>query len=123
MDSFALPKVPTHKLASLKKQDINPNDTFTLAPLIANLDRIAVFQDINAIRRGFEIAMTFRNKEGHTTFPAQEFDESNYRDIENAVTLFYKYGFSEDLEFHISMKANETALFEVGGRAKHEAHV
>jgi hypothetical protein len=59
------------------------------------------------IRRGMEIAMTFRNKEGHISFPAHEFDDANYSDIAGSVKLVFREGFGEILEFQISMKKGQ----------------
>ena len=103
---------PTHKLSLLDKEYINHNDTFTIGTLIDNLDRIVSFSDYQSIRRGFQIAMVFRNKEGHVTFPSHEFNESNYKDITQAVISFYSECFKENLKFNISMKPNEKHVFK-----------
>ena len=104
---------PTHKLSDLNGSDINDKDTFTLSDLINNLNKIKVFDFHVDIERGFKIAMVFRNKEAHVTHPTHEFNEQNYRDIENAVKNFYKEAFSKRLTFIISMKPNENYAFKV----------
>ncbi len=104
---------PTQKLSDLNGSDINDRDTFTLDPLINNLNKISDFNSHGEIKRGFKIAMVFRNKEGHVTYPTHEFDERNYRDIENAVKSFYKEAFGKRLTFIISMKPNENHAFRV----------
>ncbi|MFV2059015.1 MAG: hypothetical protein ACC707_21365 [Thiohalomonadales bacterium] len=106
-------KTPTHKLSALVKSDINYKDTYTLGALIDNLNKIISLSSHADIKRGFQIAMVFRNKEGHVTFPSHDFDEQNYRDIENAVKSFYKEAFGEKLSFHVSMKPNEKHAFKV----------
>ena len=105
--------MPTHKLSKLKHEDVNPRDTFTIDTLINNLEKISTFSDFSKLKRGFQIAMTFRNKEGHVTCPSHEFDESNYKDISEAVVCFYSECFKEKLKFNISMKPNEKHVFKV----------
>ena len=105
--------IPTHELATLNLKDINPNDTFTIGTLIDNLNKISKFSDYEKVKRGFQIAMTFRNKEGHITFPIHEFNESNYKDISEAIVHFYRDCFQEHLKFNISMKPNEKHVFKV----------
>jgi hypothetical protein len=106
-------KSPIHKMSDLNIEHVNPNDTFTMGQLIDSLKGIGGFNNFNEVKRGFKIAMTFRNKEGHVSFPAHEFDESNYRDIENAVIAFYSNGFKKKLKFKISMKPNDRAVFKI----------
>ncbi len=106
-------KSPTHKIEDLESEHINPNNTFTLGQLINSLKEVCNFNNLKEIEHGFEIAMAFRNKEGHVTFPSHEFNESNYRDIENSVIMFYSCGFDEKLKFSISMKSNERAVFKI----------
>lgn len=110
---FSEKKSPIHKLSDLSVKDINEKDTFTLDALINNLNKINKFNDYNNIKRGFQIAMVFRNKEGHVTFPSHKFKESSYRDIESAFKIFYKEAFGEKLLFQISMKPYEKHLFKV----------
>jgi len=57
--------------------------------------------------------MTFRNKEGHVTFPKHEFVAGNYRDIEAALKEFYTKVFGETLSYFIYMEAGDRAVFEV----------
>jgi hypothetical protein len=110
---FSGDKTPTHKLSVLKKSDIDYKNTFTLDALINSLDKISNLNSHADIKRGFQIAMVFRNKEGHVTFPSHDFDEQNYRDIENSVKRFYRKAFGEKLSFRVSMKPNEKYAFKV----------
>ena len=110
---FSGQKTPIHKLSSLRKHDIDYKDTFTLNALINNLNKVSSLKSHLDIKRGLQIAMVFRNKEGHVTFPSHEFNEQNYRDIENAVKIFYKEAFDQKLLFHISMKPREKSVFKV----------
>jgi len=105
--------IPTHKLSSLNVEDINCNDTFTIGTLIDNMEKIGKFCDFKKVKQGFQIAMTFRNKEGHVTFPSHEFNENNYKDISKAVVCFYRECFKENLRFNISMKPNEKHVFKI----------
>lgn len=106
-------KDPVHKLSALADADIDPNDTFTMNRLIEKLGNIAKFQDHAKIKRGFQIAMTFRNKEGHVTFPSHAFDPNNYKDIAAAVETFYAQAFGQDLTFKVSMESNEKPVFRI----------
>ena len=112
-NTFSGEKTPTHKLSSLNRNDINHNNTFTLDALINNLNKISSFESHDKIKRGFQIAMVFRNKEGHVTYPTHEFDEQNYRDVENALKIFYKEAFDEKLSFRISMGLREKSIFRI----------
>lgn len=109
--SFSGKKLPVHKLSSLKKNDINDKNTFTLDPLVNHLITISTLKSHKEIKRGFQIAMAFRNKEGHVTFPSHSFDIQNYRDVEKAIMLFYQEGFKEKLSYKISMQPNEKSRF------------
>lgn len=110
---FSGEKTPTHKLSGLTANDIDDKNTFTLDALINNLHKINNLTSDVVIKRGFQIAMAFRNKEGHVTFPSHDFIEQNYRDIETAVKSFYKEAFGETLSFRISMKPNEKHEFRI----------
>jgi hypothetical protein len=109
--AFAQSKVPTHKLATLNRSDINKNDTFTLGDLINSLSNVGITDP--QIKRGFMIAMVFRNKEGHITSQKHEFDEKNYREIEKAIIDFYRVGFGQDVSFSIAMKSSDEPEFRI----------
>jgi hypothetical protein len=108
-------RTPTYKLADLDKNIIDHKDTYTLGDVIDNLSKIYNFDrtSLKTLRRGFQIAMTFRNKEGHVTFPKHEFVAGNYRDIEAALKEFYTKVFGETLSYFIYMEAGDRAVFEV----------
>jgi hypothetical protein len=111
--SFSGVQTPTYKMSGLERNNINDKNTFTLGALIESLNNIRNFKSLADIKRGFQIAMVFRNKEGHVTFPYHNFDEQNYRDIERAVICFYKEVFGESLFFYISMKPHEMYEFRI----------
>jgi hypothetical protein len=110
---FSGKKTPTHKMSSLNSSDINHKDSFTMGVLIDNLSKVSSFNSHQDIKRGLQIAMVFRNKEGHVTFPTHDFDEQNYRDIEAAVIKLYDEAYGEKLSFRISMKPKEKYAFKV----------
>jgi len=112
-NEFEGKKSPIHKISDLNLNHVNPDDSFTMGQLIDGLKNVGELPRLHEIERGFKIAMTFRNKEGHVSFPTHEFDDSNYSDIESSFVTFYKHGFDESLVFKISMKPNEKAVFRV----------
>ncbi|HIF9128208.1 hypothetical protein [Photobacterium damselae] len=107
-----LEKSPIHLLSTLDDSQINPKDTFTLGSLIDKYSQVFEVEPSSELTDGLKIAMTFRNKEGHTSFPSHEFDESNYTDISNAVITLYKEAFGKKLNFTIAMKARDTGVFK-----------
>lgn len=106
-------KSPIHKMLDVNPDHVNPNDSFTMGRLIDELKNIGELPQLHEIEHGFKIAMIFRNKEGHVSFPSHEFNYLNYRDIEGAFIAFYRDGFGEKLKFKISMKPNERAVFKI----------
>jgi len=109
-------RTPIHKLAEIPTGEINAADTFTLSTLIDHLSKVKQFQDIKKIKRGFQIAMAFRNKEGHVTFPRHEFNHGNYMEISEAVTAFYSEAFSQTLRYQIAMTPEERPIFQFNSR-------
>ncbi|MEJ6497074.1 hypothetical protein [Pseudoalteromonas lipolytica] len=102
---------PQHQFDSLNANQINPKDTFTLGALISKIN--IILGDIDAsIVEGMKIAMTFRNKEGHISFPKHEFDESNYQAIEASVTYIYENLFDLKVHFKISMISGQKGTFK-----------
>lgn len=89
----AIEKSPIHLLSDLDDSHINQKDTFTLGSLIDKYSQVFEVEPNSVMTDSLKIAMTFRNKEGHTSFPSHEFDESNYTDISNAVITLYKEAF------------------------------
>lgn len=92
--------------------EINQNDTFTIAQLIDNLERVHAFEDIKSLKHGLNIAKVFRNKEGHVATLWHDFDPENYTAIEVSVKQLYKEIFEIDLDFQISMERNEKGIFK-----------
>lgn len=113
LPTYSGKKTPTHLFSDLSMDDINANDTFTMNSLIDNLGKVYSFQKLKEIKRGFQIAMAFRNKEGHISFPVHEFDPTNYEDIARALQCFYHEAFWENLQFKISMKPYERWIFKI----------
>lgn len=107
--SFIGSKTPTHKLEDLNIPDINQNKTFTFDSLINHLKDVGI--NNSQIKRGFQIAREFRNKEGHITSRSHIFDEENYKDIQKAVVSFYDVAFQQKLDFCIAMKGKDVAKF------------
>lgn len=115
---FTEQKTPTHNLADVPIDEIDPGDTFTMDALINNLPKIKEFQYYKKIKRGFQIAMTFRNKEGHISFPKHEFVNENYEDISKALIAFYFTAFGQLFRYQIAMKTNEKAIFQLKNSAQ-----
>jgi hypothetical protein len=107
-----LEKSPIHLLSELSEDQINPNDTHTLGSLIDKYSQVFQVEDDLAFTDGLKIAMTFRNKEGHTSFPCHEFDESNYKAISLAITHLYRETFEQNIKFVIAMKARDNGAFK-----------
>jgi len=105
-------QVPVHKLSNLNQADINEKDTFTFNSLIDSLQKLKKLSSHKKIKEGFQIAMTFRNKEGHISFPSHEFDSEDYKSVSDAVEHFYSEAFNEKITFNISMKPNEKGYFK-----------
>ena len=105
-------RLPTNKLADVADIHRNPNNTFQINTLITQLHSVGVTVEPH-IRRGFQIAMTFRNKEGHITSKKHEFADENYRDVEKAFIDFYRQAFNQKLSFRIFMKAKDKAVFRI----------
>jgi hypothetical protein len=99
-------------------QDINPaefkvDDTFTFNELLDQLPKIICFSDHSQIMKGLKIAKVFRNKEGHIAVYWHKFDPQNYKDIEAALTSFYREAFSQTIKIRFSMQAGEKNIFEI----------
>jgi hypothetical protein len=109
--SFVGKKAPIHRLADVSHIDIDHTDTFTMRQLIDHLPLKIGTEELRRIRNGLQIAMAFRNKEGHISFPVHEFSYINYRDIADAVKLVFREGFGESLEFRVSMKKKQKGWF------------
>jgi hypothetical protein len=103
---------PIHKLSELDRAALNSNDTFTMDSLINKLASVFELQQDTELTNGLKIAMTFRNKEGHTSFPKHEFMAENYKSISASVIKLYKIAFNQTLDFNIAMQAKDVALFE-----------
>jgi hypothetical protein len=92
-------------------------DSFTLGPLLDTLHRVGgQLPSVELIRRGFRIAMVFRNKEGHAIYPRHNFDPNNYRDIEIALMALYDEAFNEELRVRFSMETDEEALWKISAK-------
>ena len=107
-----LEKSPIHLLADLEEGHINSRDTFTLSSLIDKYPQVFGVEANLEFIAGLKVAMTFRNKEGHTSFPSHEFDESNYEAISSAVIRLYKEAFGQNINFQIAMKARDKGVFK-----------
>ncbi|ACH63512.1 hypothetical protein VFMJ11_A0744 [Aliivibrio fischeri MJ11] len=102
---------PVHRFEGLDMTLINPNDTFTMGVLIDKYAQIMAVEVNQEFTDGLRIAMTFRNKEGHTSFPRHEFEPNNYHLIANSVKRIYREAFGKQLEFLIAMTAQEQGVF------------
>lgn len=105
--------VPTHKFDAIDSDNFDCRNTYTFGPLINNLKAIHKFMNQTIIQKSFDIAMVFRNKEGHAAFLSHNFDSQNYTDIEKGIESFYQEAFDEKLSFRIAMKPNEVGRFEI----------
>ena len=101
------------KFSSIKVSELNADDTFTLGPLLDNLNKITTFTQWPEIEKGFKILKIFRNKEGHVATIWHKFNPQNYRDIETSIKLLYKDVFNEVIDFHIYMEDNDKGKFKI----------
>jgi hypothetical protein len=107
-----LEKSPIHNLSTLDRDNINPKNTYTLDALINKYAQVFSIDVEKEFLDGLRIAMTFRNKEGHVSFPNHEFHDSNYTAIASSVIKLYKDVFSRNLEFKIAMRARDKGIFK-----------
>ena len=93
------------KICKLNKKILNPSETYSLNQLIDNLWKVLEkpMQKHKEIVEGLKICKVYRNKEGHIAVYRHYFNSSHFTQIENSIKLIYKIGFSESLEFKISM--------------------
>lgn len=96
----------------LKTTEMDKGDTFSFNDLLSNLNKISELNNWNSIQKGLRTLKVFRNKEGHTVTTKHKFEQATYDDIEVGVTQMYKDGFSQNIEFKISMKPNERGVFK-----------
>lgn len=101
------------KASDIKVSELDAENTFTLSPLIDNLKKVISFTDWTTIERGFKILKVFRNKEGLVAVLWHKYKAQNYRDIESAMTLFYKEVFGEDIEFNIFIEETDKGVFKI----------
>ena len=103
------------KINNLNKTDLNPSDTYSLSQLIDKLGGIIKKpSDYNKILEGLKICKVFRNKEGHVAVNRHKFDKKDFTKIEYSIKRIYEIGFSENLEFKISMnKEDGQGKFEI----------
>ena len=88
----------------------------TFNKLIEQIPKIPSFSsgapaDKEKMLKAFRIAKVFRNKEGHVATLWHGFDLTNYSDLENALSIFYKMAFSQDLDIQFSLETNEDGKF------------
>lgn len=101
------------KFSSIKVSELDEDDTFTLGPLLDNLNKITSFSEWQEIEKGLKILKVFRNKEGHVATIWHKFNPQNYRDIETSIKLIYRDVFNEALDFHIYMENNDKGKFKI----------
>lgn len=101
------------KSSNIKVAELEAEDTFTLSPLIDNLKKVVTFTNWTIIEKGLKILKVFRNKEGHVAVLWHRYKAQNYRDVESALTLFYKEAFEEDIEFSIFMEDTDKGVFKI----------
>lgn len=100
-------------LDKVDAKEFEATDTFTLDPLLNNLNSVFKFEDWKSIERGLKILKVFRNKEGHVAVNNHEYKKENYRDIEKSIKAIYQKVFDEKLEFKISMEKSDKGKFKV----------
>jgi len=114
---------PPYSIKAIQENDFDIGDTLTFNKLIEQLPRIPAFSgcepdDKKKMLRAFRIAKVFRNKEGHVVTLWHNFDSTNYSDLENALAIFYKVAFSQNLEVQFSFEPNEKGKFAIESSAK-----
>ncbi|MFN8336352.1 MAG: hypothetical protein U0U09_14585 [Cyclobacteriaceae bacterium] len=100
------------ELDKVDAKEFEATDTFTLDPLLNNLNSIFKFDDWKTIERGLKILKVFRNKEGHVAVNSHEYKKENYEDIEKSIISIYQKVFGESLEFKISMEKSDKGKFK-----------
>jgi len=98
-----------------KRQEFDENKTYKFKTLINWLPRVLSPQggSLDKIKKAFEIAKAFRNKEAHIATYSHEYDSQNYSDIENGLIEFYKIAFKQNLKIRISFEPNEKGVFYI----------
>lgn len=102
------------KIQNLNESDLTPTDTYTLGQLVGALEKV-ISKDNNyeKIIEGLNICKVFRNKEGHVAVHWHKFEIEDFQKIEYSIKRLYEIGFSEIIEFEISMtKKQKSGKFE-----------
>jgi hypothetical protein len=104
---------PPYKLDAINQCDFREDDTYETNFLIDHLKGVHQFNNHDRIIRGFKVAKVFRNKEAHIAVYSHDFDQTNYTDVEAALTAFYEEAFSEALAIQFAVEKNEKAKFRI----------
>jgi len=96
------------KIKNLNESDLTPTDTYTLGQLIGELKKVILKNDdYEKIIEVLNICKVFRNKEGHVAVHWHEFEIEDFQKIEYSIKRLYEIGFSEIIDFEISMTKNQ----------------
>ena len=106
----AAPQFP-HTFAQVAGFSQRDDDTYTLNNMIDGLEPCPPLAALATASRGLRIAKVFRNKEGHVVVRTHSFEESNYRDMEQALVTVFKEAFQEVLNVRISFKHGEKGVW------------
>ena len=106
-----------------KIKEVSPNwiiktEAYSFNQILDRIGKIPTFKALTSHERrkvmdGFKIAKVFRNKEAHVTTPRHRYNPQNYRDIEQALVIFYKIAFEQRLAIKFSIGVNEDGFFEI----------
>src|SRR5258708_4675420 len=93
-------------------------ETFNLSKLINHLFDVVQFSDRTTVLEGLKVAKVFRNKEGHVVTQIQEFNASDYRQIEASLVQLYEHAFAESLAVRFSMAPHEKPTWRIQNRER-----
>lgn len=101
------------KLIDVHANDLDSNQTYTLARLIDKLGKVVILDDAKAIDEGLRIAKVFRNKEGHVVTATHKFEPGNYKTVATSLVLMYDEVFERELAVNFSLAPNEKGEWRV----------
>jgi hypothetical protein len=101
------------RLTDAQGDDLDPNQTYTLAPLIDKLGTIVTLRGAKTIDEGLRIAKVFRNKEGHMVTAAHKFEPESYKTIAQSLVRIYDEVFGQKLVLNFSLAPNENGVWRV----------
>ena len=106
-------------LEQVQVDQLDPNETYTLAQLIDCLPKVVNLQAKASVLNGLKVAKVFRNKEGHVVSQSHDYVAAEYRSIEQALVELYRDVFSETLTVRFSFTVGERGAWKIASRRAH----